>query len=423
MHFDWLNWLNCMIEALILLLIWRLADTHSFEKWNYLLTYVLLCAISIPVTFVDSVFFSLLPVNFVLIFLSMWGGFRRGFIQTLLHTVFQYLLLLYLQCVINSLVPAELFMTMAGNFIANGTVLTVTVLLLIISRHFHFEEILERHAKTVWTLLLILFLPEIIVAQVFVSYKYSFSSLIGVVLVLIQFLYLATVTLWFLLIQRRHERRQFANTEKYINEMNTHLEQSRRSIHDFNKHIRYLRNTVALNVEDSRIVQDVDEYCDTMLSVYEKEEVLLQLDNPVLRAILYGRQSQALEQHIEYILDATPVLPVFPLKNYQIVEVLDNLINNAFECVTELPEDARWLRIKLSLTPHTDNGSEHMLCIENPAPTVDMDAIINDKSYSGTHHGIGLQHVSKLVSDTGGKLIIHHMNGIFTAKVLYTHNT
>lgn len=230
MHFDWLNWLNCMIEALILLLIWRLADTHSFEKWNYLLTYVLLCAISIPVTFVDSVFFSLLPVNFVLIFLSMWGGFRRGFIQTLLHTVFQYLLLLYLQCVINSLVPAELFMTMAGNFIANGTVLTVTVLLLIISRHFHFEEILERHAKTVWTLLLILFLPEIIVAQVFVSYKYSFSSLIGVVLVLIQFLYLATVTLWFLLIQRRHERRQFANTEKYINEMNTHLEQSRRSI-------------------------------------------------------------------------------------------------------------------------------------------------------------------------------------------------
>ena len=423
MSFDLLNYLNCLIEAGCLLLMWKIADFHPFEKWNYLLSYILLCGISIPVTFIDSVFFSILPVNFLLIMLCMWVGFRRSFKETLLYTLFQYLLLLYLQSIVNCLIPEKLFLTQLGNFLANGFVLAITIALVIIGNHYHFAEMFQQNAGKIWALLLVLCVPEIVLVQIIVSMKNSPSALIGIILLLLQFLYLVTVIMWFSISGQRNERRKLADTEKYINEMNSHLEESRRSMHDFNKHIRYLRNTVAVNSKDEELVHRVDDYCESMLGTYEKEELLLQLDDPVLRAILYGRQSQATANHIDYILDATPVLPQFPLKSYQIVEVFDNLINNAFECVMELPEDNRWIRITLSAKPQSDsNGVEHMLSIENPAPNVDLAAIVSEKAYTskgGKHQGIGLRHVSQLVSHSGGSLVVSHRNGVFKVKVAY----
>lgn len=353
----------------------------------------------------------------------MWAGFRRSFKETLMYTLFQYLLLLYLQSIVNCIIPEKMFLTQLGNFLANGFVLVVTIVLVIAGHHYHFSEVFQQNSRKIWILLLVLCIPEIVLVQLFVSMKDSPSSLIGIILLLLQFLYMVTVILWFSISGQRNERRKLADTEKYISEMNSHLEESRRSMHDFNKHIRYLRNTVATNSTDKELVHHVDEYCASMLGTYEKEELLLQLDDPILRAILYGRQSQATANNIDYILDATPVLPQFPLKSYQIVEVFDNLINNAFECVTELPEKNRWIRITLSAKPQPDGLTvEHMLSIENPAPNVDVAAIVSEKAYTSkgsNHQGIGLRHVSQLVSHTGGNLTISYYNNVFKVKVTY----
>jgi sensor histidine kinase regulating citrate/malate metabolism len=222
--------------------------------------------------------------------------------------------------------------------------------------------------------------------------------------------------------RRRTERRQLADTQKYIDDMNGQLEESRRSVHDFNKHIRYLRNIVATESKDEQLIRRVGDYCETMLDSYEKEETLLQLDDPVLRALLYGRQTQASRQRIKFLLEATSVLPVFPLKTHQMVEVFDNLIDNAFECVEGLSDDERWVRIRLSVESAGEGCVRHKFSVENPAPAVDMSAVVSTKAYTskgGHHRGIGLRHVGQLVSATGGRLILSHQNGTFQAMVMY----
>lgn len=422
MSFDFLNYLNCIIEAFSMLLMWKLTDSQPFKIIKYFLAFVLLCASAIPVTLIDSVLFSLLPVNFLMIFLCMWIGFCQPFKDTLLRSLFLYLLLLYLQSIAVCLLPQNLMGTNTGNLLVNTFVFVVLSILVVLGHKYHFAEIYQTNLRTVWIFLLALCLPEIVLAQVFVALLGAASSPVMIILLLLQMLYMALVILLFFILKRKSENRQFADTQKYIREMNEHLEESRRSMHDFNKHIRYLRNAIMVGSENQELIHNVNTYCEELLDIYEKEEILLQLDDPVLRAILYGRRAQASAGHIDFILNASPVLPVFPLKSYQIVEVFDNLINNAFECVAELPEDRRWIRITLSSALQENGRTQHMLCIENPCPPLDLSLIASDKKYTskgGTHQGVGLKHVAHVVSGSGGKLILNNRNNIFIVKILY----
>ena len=422
MGFDLFNYLNCTLECVSMLFIWRILDNRGFNKWNYLLSYACLCTFCIFITFIDSIGFAILPLNFLMVFAGFWIGFRERFKRTLTSALFVYLLLLYLQSILVCFLPQTLMGTNTGNLIVNGFVLTISLVLMLFGQKFRFAEIYQSNLRAVWIFLLALCFPEIVLAQAFVALLGSASSLVMVILLLLQILYMTLVVLLFFLLKRKSETRQLADTQKYIREMNEHLEESRRSMHDFNKHIRYLRNEVAVGSDNPELVRRVDAYCAGLIDIYGKEEILLQLDNPVLRAILYGRRTQATTNHIDFILNATPVLPDFPLKNYQIVEIFDNLLDNAFECVVELPETERWIRVTLSATPHENGETHHMLCIENPCRTLNFSAIASDEKYTskgGRHQGIGLKHVAHMVADTGGKLILNNQNGLFTVRVLY----
>ncbi len=405
-----------------MLLLWQMVDDRPFHKWNYLLAYVGFGCVAILVILIDSVLFSLLPVNFLMILLCMWIGFRRRFKEIFLRTLFQYLGLLYLQCIANAIVPASLFLTVTGNFIVNGCVLTAAFIITLFAKHFRLSKKFNENAGTVWTVVLVLCVPQIVLTQMFMAQRESPSNLVMTILLLLQILYVTLVLLGFSTIKQRNERRKLADTEKYIREMNEHLNDTRRSIHDFNKHIRYLHNAVMVSSADKDLMQRINEYCTPLMETYEDQEILLHLDDPVLRAVLYGRRTEATLKGVDLILDATPVLPAFPLKSYQFVEVFDNLLNNAFECVEKMDSTPRWIRITLS-TASLENGyTRHTLLVENPSPQPDMGAIVGTKPYTskgGNHQGVGLQHSVKVVHQTGGLLSISYLNRVFRARVQY----
>ena len=233
---------------------------------------------------------------------------------------------------------------------------------------------------------------------------------------------MSLVVLFFFIIKRNSEKRQLHNTQKYIDELNELLNDSKKNMHDFNKHIRYLHNLVQTRSENQELNEEVDNYCKELIESYNEESILLQLDNSIFRALLYGRISQAKKGNIDFQLDASPVLPVFPVKNYQLVEIFDNLMDNAFECVAELSENSRWVRVTLTTTPQKDGSYLHMFCIENPCTSVNLSEITGGRTYTskkGKHQGVGLRCVSQTVKDTGGNLIINVQNSVFTAKVVY----
>lgn len=422
MHFDLFNFVNCMVEAMVLLLFWRLLDLYEFHKCNYLIAYVAICTSASVIVFMNASGMYILILNFLLVFLSMWGGFRHAFLETMIHTLFSFLLLLYLQCIGVCILPQDLMGTNTGNLLVNLSVLVIGVVLVVLARHYHWSEMYLHNKKAIWLFLLALCVPEIIIAQFFASLVGDATTAVMVILLLLQLLYMSLVVLFFFVLKQQANRRHWDDTQRHIEELNAHLEESRQSMHDFNKHIRYLRNVIAVHAENAQLIGTVNTYCEDLLDIYEKEEILLQLDDPIFRALLYGRRAQAQKNHIQFYLDATAVLPVFPLRDYQLVEIFDNLMDNAFEGVMELREEERWIRATLQVITQKDGSEIHLFCIENPYHTLDFSAVIKDEAYTskgGPHQGVGLRKVSRIVADTGGKVVLNNLNHVFGVKVIY----
>lgn len=235
---------------------------------------------------------------------------------------------------------------------------------------------------------------------------------------------MVTVMLAAVGVRHWQEYRQLKETQQHIEGLNAVLDDSKRSIHDFHKHIRHLQHLVAVHTQTGDIAtleREVDSYCRELLEHSEKEEMLLHLDDLTLRALLYGRRTQAKAANIAFILDASAELPHFPVKNYQLVEIVDNLMDNAFDCVAALSEE-RFIRVVLSCESIAPGVCRHTLCIQNPYDNIDMDRILSGMRFTskaGDHQGIGLDKVGKLVRDTGGQLVLSHEDHIFTARVCY----
>lgn len=424
LNFDHLNFLNCIIEAIALTLFFRIIDNRKFEKVNYLITYLILCFDSIIITFIDGIYYVILPLNFFMLFLGFWIGFRRPVKETLFAAIFAFLILVYLQCLAMSFLPSSLLGENYGNLIIDCTVLIIAVLLVILSQKFKWANLYQNHLSLSWGFLSCLCIPEIIIVQFLVKQVFNTTTTpIVIILLLSQILYVVLITLIFSILTQRANSQKLHDTQKYIDELNNHLDDSRKGMHDFNKHIRYLRNTVMLEANDPDLLKEkVNTYCQNLFDIYDEKELLLHLDNSTFRALLYGRKSQAAENGIKFILTATPVLPDFPIMNYQLVEIFDNLMDNAFESVAELPEKDRWIRVTLSVSDAGNNSYNHMLCIENPFKELDFSAIIAPNAYTskkGKHFGVGLNKISKLVSSTDGSMLLNHQNGVFTVKVVY----
>ncbi len=420
--FDYINFIVCIIETVSMLLFRRIIDYKKFKITDYLIAFVLLIASSVIVTFIDGISYAILPINFAMLFLCFWCGFRRKISETFFSALISFTGLIYLQSFAMSIIPSKLLASNRGNFFIDGFVIIVAITLVIIANHFNFAKIYENNIKFFWVYLSTLCVPSIVIAQFFTMQAEIKSSSSLIILFMLQLVYITLTVLFFIIIRNRSNRQQYKVTQKYIDELNNHLDDSRKSAHDFNKHIRFLRNTIELEAQNKELVEKVNNYCNELMEKYNNEEILLQLDNPVFRALIYGRYSQAAQNDIDFILNSSPVLPNFPIKNYQMVEIFDNLMDNAFDCVTTLGTLNKWIRTTLNVTKNNDGAFVNTLCIENPYDDIDFSAIISENAYTskgGIHKGLGLKKVSQLVKSTGGMLTLNNQNNVFTAKIMY----
>lgn len=288
----------------------------------------------------------------------------------------------------------------------------------------------QKHPKGTYILFLALLglqfiavpLPYFFTLYSYELYLYSLSLLLLYLPALI-FLALLFVVLFLVAIRNADRKRQLRETSARIDDMNAILDDTKKSVHDFHKHIRHLQSLVAVHTADgttAELQSQVDAYCAELLSHSEQDEMLLHLGDPTFRALLYGRRTQAKDAGIEFIVDASPVLPHFPVKNYQLVEIFENLLDNAFDGASEL-SGKRWIRVVLTCDTVGDT-CEHTLCIQNPYEQLDLEQILSGQSHTtkgGEHQGIGLDKVSQLVQSTGGTLSVNHADRLFSVKVSY----
>ncbi|WP_417580883.1 ATP-binding protein [Nitrincola sp.] len=136
--------------------------------------------------------------------------------------------------------------------------------------------------------------------------------------------------------------------------------------------------------------------------------VLQHLNNPVLGAMLLSKMNQARLRHIQFEMDNSSSLDSSLHLQAQdaLLKILSNLIDNAFDAAQEKADTTPKVRLFF-----TDLGEQLLIEVEDNGPGVEPEALeqLIRQGYStksGTHGGIGLALVKRIVDRYAGNIYL-----------------
>lgn len=133
------------------------------------------------------------------------------------------------------------------------------------------------------------------------------------------------------------------------------------------------------------------------------DEILSAVDEPFLAALLMGKSAQAHERGIEFALSAAPGLRASPISPTELVTIIGNLLDNAFDAVASLDTPRRVI-LRLG---ETAGGLR--IQVENNGPDLDAEQIdrmfrLGFSTKAAAGHGLGLALVQQAAARLGGRL-------------------
>ena len=206
------------------------------------------------------------------------------------------------------------------------------------------------------------------------------------------------ILLYFYIIKVEQEKKEAKMQIKYNEILRNITEELRARQHDFKNHLNVMNGLI-----DNTNGRELKEYVNSSNKSMVEIEDIIYIDNPILRAIIYSKNSEANNKNIKFIYSVNNTFNNINVKDYELAEILGNLIDNAFEAV-ESQEGAKLVSVKIYL-----EGESNIIEIINSGITLKSEDIkrIFERGFStkkGNNRGYGLYNAKKIVERTGGKI-------------------
>ncbi len=433
----WIEWAADMLGLLGVLMIWAVLLPENSAQWRIilfgkmnlpvrwlqtggsLLIVGALFAIMEWATFYPQPRLVLLLLLLIAVFAFLFRGFPLSF--TIMHTFFAVTVTEYFQILFRCFVPWE-WNDFFEMILVNGSACLCVFLLCWIIRRRHLAVLYYEHRQMCWVMTGVLGIPVLVLAQFLQNEQTDTSLTLPGLFMLLHFLMLCLFVGMLIFFRGRQESQKIAANDRYIQSMEAYVDSARVRAHDYNKHLNYLHDLVMTEKDPEKLRQEVQVYYQDLQIENQLNDILLHMENPLFRALLYGQANQAQKQGIQLKISATPRLPEFPLPEYRLVEIFQNLMDNAMDAVRHLEPERRYIGVRLSC--EGENGrTTHRLVIENPIPD-QMPSIVQmtQKNFTtkGEHHqGLGLYQVSKLVNKYDGDLMLEDQDGMIRVEVTF----
>ena len=174
-------------------------------------------------------------------------------------------------------------------------------------------------------------------------------------------------------------------------------------------------HTIVSLIELGRSAEALD-LATSELQVSQKlaDEVMAAVSEPVLAALLLGKSAQASEHGLVLSIDCDPNLDTAGIPALDLVTVLGNLIDNAFDAAADaargLP-DGGWVEVYLANTDDPDGPSRLVVQVSDSGPGLDPDLLaratgfgVSSKAPGPFGRGVGLALVLQAVRRAGGTI-------------------
>ena len=217
------------------------------------------------------------------------------------------------------------------------------------------------------------------------------------------------------------EEQQLRIYEEYLPVIDELISEIRKRQHEFDNHIQALKMITVTSEDYESVIGSMKHYMKD-LEVTNDLKDLIKIDNKILAGFLYNKIKNAEKLDIEFDIIIRDYEFNTGLKDYELVEVMGNLINNAFE--TEVEDNY----VILTLLKERDMN---VIEIKNKHPYLkkeNLDKIFSKgfSTKSSTGRGYGLYNVKKIVEKYNGKIEIlnksYRDENYVVFKVLFVRN-
>jgi len=128
--------------------------------------------------------------------------------------------------------------------------------------------------------------------------------------------------------------------------------------------------------------------------------------NPGLSALFYIKAGIATSKGIELSFEIKSDVSHIAVPSYELNRIIGNLINNAFDAVADLEKRNQWVNVNI----HEQDGN-YVFKVSNCGNIDPQTQNIFSRGYTtkqGSHSGMGLYIITKLVQKYGGKIILEN---------------
>lgn len=182
---------------------------------------------------------------------------------------------------------------------------------------------------------------------------------------------------------------------------------SMRTIHDAKRHVRALESLI-----QSDHLAEAQQYKESLFQKLNELQPSIQCDNPLLSAILNHVFLKAEQRHITLKMDLQGEEQLSMLAGVDLTTIVSNLLDNAVDAVSELPEEQRYIHFAVAF-----QMGEIMIHVENPTKNDlkrEGNTVVSTKE---GHFGLGLKNVGVVVKKYKGNFKTDVEDGIFIAAI------
>lgn len=223
------------------------------------------------------------------------------------------------------------------------------------------------------------------------------------------------------LVENRKQKENIFLHEQYMETTENLLDGLYSEKHDFNKHLQAIQSLCQYE-EAAQAVKEIENYIETLKTKEldkKKSTVSMNTGNGVVNALLYSKVKEAEKREIQLFYVPNGTFPKFPCEQYEIVQVIGNLLDNAFEYVDGLEKEQRIVMLSMNEKEDKKQIEVRNTYHVEKSGQISISQNKNCSTKSGERRGYGLQNVKSITLKHHGKLNIFQEDDQFVVEVLF----
>lgn len=181
--------------------------------------------------------------------------------------------------------------------------------------------------------------------------------------------------------------------------------------HEMKNHINAILSMIHTTDNYEELIAKQEEYCDYVMGQHEKTKLVLSVGNPLISGFLYSKIQEAEKKGIAVDYQAAMQKTASVVPEYELVEMLGILMDNAIEALSNEIETAdienSFKGIRVSIQ-ETESELELMVANTSEYFEEDMTEHFFEAGYSskGKGRGIGLSKLKRMVHERQGEIVV-----------------